>query len=140
MRARGFEKYKWWTFARTSARGVSLILAFDIQSGARLRVYPYLWVPELDADNPAFVFPDDATQYATFPSWIPEWHGTWDIETEAEAKLSLADLIVTLDQVVLPWATAIDDGKALVQLLTECYAFSEPRRSEVYGLLLEKYK
>ncbi len=90
MRARGFEPHKWCTFARTSARGISLILAFDIESKVRLRVYPNLWVPKLDADKPNLVFPDDATQYARFITYkVLEWPRSWAIDTEAAAKQSI---------------------------------------------------
>ncbi len=141
MRARGFDFHKGWIFTRDSAMGISLILSFDIQSKVRLRVYPFLWLPELDAHKPNFVFPDDTARYADFPTYrFSEWPSCWEIESEEEVRRSLSDLLSKLDQFVIPWAKQIDDGESFVKLLDECFELSDPRILALVPLILERYK
>ncbi len=141
MRARGFKTYKGWMFERTNGLGISLILTFDIQSKVRLRMYPYMWIPELNANDPELIFPDGAMRDASFPSYqFAEWPSSWPIETETEARRSLSEILLKLDNFVIPWADKIDDGSALVKRLEECYILDDPAIRAQVPRIVEKYK
>ncbi len=135
----GFEHVGSFEFVRKRDSGMHDILGSQIlRSGARLRCWPFVWVPEFRSRDQSGRFPPNV-MHTAFPSWkFEDWRDTWEVGSVDATKRSLNLLLQQIRTSVVPWFDSIQDGQGLIAALDPVVA-KQAAVIELMPKLLEAY-